>query len=134
MCAVLPIAPSTYFRRTAQQQDPAQRSARSRRDEDLRRDLRREIRRVWHEHHQVYGPRKVWRQPRREGTRVARCTVERLMREMGVEGVRRGRAWKITTQSDAAAARPTGRVDRQFTATRPNQLWVADFSAPQQAA
>jgi putative transposase len=124
ICAVLPIAPSTYFRRKVQQQDPAQRSARARRDEDLR----REIRRVWNEHQQVYGPRKVWRQLRREGIRVARCTVERLMREMGVRGAGRGRAWKITTQSDSAAARPTDRVDRQFTATRPNQLWVADFT------
>jgi putative transposase len=124
ICAVLPIAPSTYFRRKAQQQDPAQRSARARRDEDLR----REIRRVWHVHQQVYGPRKVWRQLRREGLRAARCTVERLMREMGLHGAARGRAWKITTQADPAHARPTDLVDRQFTATRPNQLWVADFT------
>jgi putative transposase len=124
ICAVLPIAPSTYFRRKAQPPDPAQRSARARRDEDLR----GEIRRVWNEHQQVYGPRKVWRQLRREGIRAARCTVERLMREMGLRGAGRGRAWKITTQSDPAAARPTDRVDRQFTARRPNQLWVADFT------
>jgi len=82
----------------------------------------------------VYGPRKVWRQLRREGRRVARCTVERLMREMDLRGAVRGRAWRITTQPDPAAARPTDLVDRQFSATRPNQLWVADFSVPQQAA
>jgi putative transposase len=124
ICAVLPIAPSTYFLRKAQQQDPEQRSARARRDDELR----REIQRVWDEHQQVYGPRKVWRQLRREGVRIARCTVERLMREIGLRGAVRGRAWKITTQADPAVARPTDLVDRQFTATRPNQLWVADFT------
>jgi transposase InsO family protein len=124
ICAVLPIAPSTYFLRKVQQQDPAQRSARARRDDELR----REIQRVWNEHQQVYGPRKVWRQLRRDGVRVARCTVERLMKAMGLEGAVRGRAWKITTQSDSAAGRPADLVDRQFTATRPNQLWVADFT------
>ncbi len=77
---------------------------------------------------QVYGPRKVWKQLRREGIRVARCTVERLMREMGLRGAVRGRAWTITTQPDPATARPTDLVDRHFTATRPNQLWVADFT------
>src|SRR4030095_12447860 len=86
------------------------------------------IQRVWDANHQVYGPRKVWKQLRREGHRVARCTVERLMRAMGLRGAVRGRAWKVTTQSDSAAARPTDLVDRQFAATRPNQLWVADFT------
>ena len=124
ICAVLPIAPSTYFLRKAQQQDAAKRSARARRDDELR----AAIQRVWDEHEQVYGPRKVWRQLRRDGDRVARCTVERLMREMGLRGVSRGRAWKITTQSDPAGARPTDLVERRFTATRPNQLWVADFT------
>ena len=124
ICAVLPIAPSTYFLRKAQQQEASKRSARARRDEELR----WEIRRVWTEHQQVYGPRKVWRQLRRERIRAARCTVERLMREMGLHGAVRGRAWKITTQADPAAVRPTDLVDRQFTATRPNQLWVADFT------
>jgi transposase InsO family protein len=124
ICAVLPIAPSTYFLRKAHQQAPETRSARARRDADLR----AAIQRVWDEHQQVYGPRKVWRQLHREGVRVARCTVERLMRAMGLRGAVRGRAWKITTQSDPAAARPTDRVDRQVTATRPNQLWVADFT------
>jgi putative transposase len=89
---------------------------------------------VWDDNDQVYGPRKVWRQLRREGARIARGTVERLMRNMGLRGVGRGRAWKGTTQADPAAARPTDLVDRHFTATRPNQLWVADFSVPQQAA
>jgi transposase InsO family protein len=83
---------------------------------------------VWDEHEQVYGPQKVWKQLRREGIRAARCTVERLMRELGLRGTVRGRAWKITTQSDPAAMRPADLVDRQFVATRPNQLWVSDFT------
>jgi putative transposase len=124
ICAVLPIAPSTYFLRKAQQQEATKRSARAQHDAELR----AAIQRVWDEHDQVYGPRKVWKQLRREGTRVARCTVERLMRDMGRRGVSRGRAWKITTLADPAAARPTDLVDRHFTATRPNQLWVADFT------
>jgi putative transposase len=124
ICAVLPIAPSTYFRRKAQQQDATKQSARARRDGELR----VAIQRVWEEHHQVYGPRKVWRQLRREGVRVARCTVERLMRDLRLQGAVRSRAWKITTQPDPAAARPTDLVHRQFTAMRPNQLWVADFT------
>jgi putative transposase len=124
ICAVLPIAPSTYFLRKAQQRDPDQRSGRARRDDDLR----AAIRRVWSEHDQAYGPRKIWKQLRREGTRVARCTVERLMREMGLRGVSRGRAWVITTRAEDGAGRPADLVDRQFRATRPNQLWVADFT------
>jgi transposase InsO family protein len=86
------------------------------------------IQRVWAEHEHVYGPRKVWRQLRREGIPAARCTVERLMRDIGLRGTVRGRAWKITTQADPAATRPGDLVDRQFVATRPNQLWVADFT------
>src|SRR5512145_3069855 len=124
ICAILPIAPSTYFLRKAQQQEATKRSARAQRDAELR----AAIQRVWDENDQVYGPRKVWKQLRREGARVARCTVERLMREMGLRGVSRGRAWKITTQPDQAAARAKDLVDRHFTATRPNQLWVADFT------
>jgi len=122
--AVLPIAPSTYFLQKAQQQDPTTRSARAQRDDELR----AAIQRVWDDHEQVYGPRKVRKQLRREGYRVARCTVERLMRTMGLKGVTRGRAWKITTTADPAAARPADLVERRFTATRPNQLWVADFT------
>jgi putative transposase len=124
ICAMLPIAPSTYFLRKAQQQDATTRSARAQRDEELR----AAIQRIWDGNEQVYGPRKVWRQLRRDGIRVARCTVERLMREMGLRGAVRGRAWKITTQSDSAAARPADLVDRRFVATRPNELWVADFT------
>ena len=122
ICAVLPIAPSTYFLRKVQQADPTTQSARAQRDIALR----TAIQRVWDDHEQVYGPRKVWKQLRRDGHRVARCTVERLMRAMGLKGVRRGRAWIVTTQSADAADRPADLVDRQFTATRPNQLWVAD--------
>ena len=124
ICAALPIAPSTYFLRKAQQDDVTTRSTRARRDDERR----TAIQRVWDENDQVYGPRKVWRQLRREGVRVARCTVERLMRDMGLRVVARGRAWKITTQSAPTGARPTDRVDRRFTAMRPNQLWVADFT------
>ncbi len=124
ICAVLPIAPSTYFLQKAQDHDPTTRAARAQRDDELR----GAIRRVWDDHQQVYGPRKVWRQLRREHYDVARCTVERLMGEMGLRGAVRGRAWKITTQSDPAATRPADLVQRQFTATRPNQLWVADFT------
>jgi putative transposase len=124
ICAALPIAPSTSFLRKVQQQDPETRSARAQRDDDLR----AAIRRVGNANDQVYGPRKVWKQLRREGTRVARCTVERLMRAMGLRGVSRGRAWVITTRADESASRPADRVDRQFSASRPNQLWVADFT------
>ena len=124
ICAVLPIAPSTYFLRKAQAQDPTRRSARAQRDDDHR----AAIQRVWDEQQQVYGSRKVWRQLRREEEDVARCTVERLMRSMGLRGAVRGRAWVVTTRGDAAAARPADLVARQFTASRPNQLWVADFT------
>ena len=124
ICAVLPIAPSTYFLRKAQQQDATMRSPRRQRDDELR----AAIQRIWDEHEQVYGPRKVWRQLRREGIAAARCTVERLMRALGLRGTGRGRAWKITTQAEPADARPADLVDRRFTATRPNQLWVADFT------
>jgi len=124
ICQVLPIAPSTYFRHKAEQRDPTKRSARARRDEVLRAIIRR----LWQDNHRVYGPRKVWKQMGREGLREARCRVRRLMREMGLVGAVRGRAWVVTTQADAAADRPSDLVDRHFTATRPNQLWVADFT------
>ena len=130
ICRVLPIAPSTYFRHKVEQRDPTRRSLRAQRDEVLRAIIRR----IWTAQHQVYGPRKVWRQMGREHLRVARCRVRRLMREMGLVGAVRGRAWTTTTQSQAAADRPRDLVDRQFTATRPNQRWVSDFSVPQQAA
>jgi putative transposase len=124
ICAVLPIAPSTYFLRKAQERDESRRSQRARRDGELR----TVIQRVWDEHQQVYGPRKVWRQLRRESHRVARCTVERLMRQMGLQGAVRGRAWIVTTRPGAAVDRPADLVDRRFNASRPNQLWVADFT------
>ena len=123
ICSALPIAPSTYHRHHRQQGEPTRRSARARRDDVLR----PEIQRVWDEHHQVYGPRKVWTPLKREGFRVARCTVGRLMRAMGLQGAVRGRAW-ITTTHAGDAARPRDLVDRQFVATRPNQLWVSDFT------
>jgi transposase InsO family protein len=124
ICAVLPIAPSTYFRYRAQHQDATKRPARATRDDELR----VLIQRVHDDNFGVYGPRKVWRQLRREGHIVARCTVERLMRDMGLAGAVRGRAWKITTQSQPALDRPADLVDRTFVATRPNQLWVSDFT------
>ena len=123
ICAQLPIAPSTYFLHKAQQRDPDLRSERRRQDEERR----QEIRRVWNEHQQVYGPKKVWKQLRREDYAIARCTVVRLMRELGLHGVVRGRAWTTTTQA-GADPRPADLVGRRFTATRPNQLWVSDFT------
>jgi putative transposase len=124
ICAVVPIAPSTYFRHKAQQADPSQRSARALRDEVLRAIIRR----IWEENHHVYGPRKVWKQMGREGLHEARCRVRRLMREMGLVGAVRGRAWTTTTEPAPTADQPSDLVDRHFTATRPNQLWVADFT------
>ena len=123
ICAVLPIAPATYHRHWHQRTEPTRRSARAHRD-----DQRRvEIQRVYDEHQQVYGPRKVWKQLRRDGVRVARCTVACLMRGMGLAGAVRGRAW-ITTTRAGEGGRPVDLVDRQFVATRPNQLWVSDFT------
>ena len=124
ICAVVPIAPSTYFRCRTQQEDPTKRSVRARRDDDFRVDIRR----IWDANFQVYGPRKVWRELRRAGVDVARCTVTRLMRDMGLAGAVRGRAWVTTTQSQPALDRPADLVDRTFQATRPNQLWVSDFT------
>lgn len=123
ICRVLQIAPSTYYEAKAQQADPTRRSARVQRDEALRSDIRR----VWDANRRVYGVRKVWRQLRREGTTVARCTVERLMRAEGLAGVVRGRRVR-TTVPDVAAERPGDLVQRHFSATRPNQLWVADVT------
>lgn len=92
-----------------------------------------EIQRVWQANLQVYGADKVWRQLQREGIAVARCTVERLMRSQGLRGAVRGKVVR-TTSADPAASCPQDRVNRQFRADRPNQLWVSDFSVPQQAA
>jgi transposase InsO family protein len=124
ICEMLPIAPSTYYERKAREVDPTRLPERARRDEELR----DEIRRVWTENFQVYGVRKVWKQLRREKKRVARCTVARLMRQMGLQGAVRGRKFTKTTIADEAAARPLDLVGRNFTATRPNQLWVADLT------
>ena len=123
ICAVLPIAQSTYYKHKAQQADPELLSKRAKRD--IR--LRAAIQRVWDKNYKVYGVRKVWRQLKREGIKVARCTVRRLMRELGLAGVVRGRKIK-TTIADDAAARPADLVNREFRASRPNELWVADLT------
>jgi transposase InsO family protein len=123
ICALLPIAPSTYYEAKLRQKDPGRLPERSRLDEMLR----RQIRRVWDENLQVYGARKVWRQLLREGIQVARCTVERLMREVGLQKVVRGRKFK-TTIPDESADRPADLVNRDFTAEAPNRLWVADLT------
>ena len=124
ICGVLPIAPSSYYEHRARQRDPERRPARARRDEGLY----EQVRRVWRENREVYGVRKVWRQLRREGHAVARCTVARLMRQLGLAGAVRGRKFKVTTVPATAAVRPPDLVTRQFRATRPNQLWVADLT------
>jgi putative transposase len=123
ICRLLPIAPSTYFEHVARRRDPAKLPARAKRDAELQ----PHIQRVWQENFQVYGVRKVWRQPRREGIAVARCTVGRLMRATGLRGVVRGKAIR-TTVSDKAAPCPLDRVNRDFKAPGPNVLWVADFT------
>jgi transposase InsO family protein len=124
ICGQLPIAPSTYHELKAREIDP------SRLPERVLRDgrLREQIERVWKENFGVYGARKVWRQLKREGADVARCTVERLMRQMGLQGAVRGRRYKKTTVVDETAHRPRDLVQRDFSADRPNQLWVADLT------
>lgn len=123
ICKVLQIAPSGYRRYAAQQRNPALRCARIQRDEDLM----PEIQRVWQANMQVYGAKKIWRQMQREHIPVARCTVERLMSRLGLAGARRGKRVR-TTIPDIAAMCPLDRVNRQFKAERPNQLWVSDFT------
>jgi putative transposase len=120
---VLPIAPSTYYTHAARKADPELRPNRAWKDDALC----LEIRRVWDENKQVYGPRKVWRQLHREGYRAARCTVERLMRRLGLRGVVRGKVVR-TTVSNKAMPCPRDAVNRQFKADRPNALWVSDFT------
>ncbi|WP_420480597.1 IS3 family transposase [Escherichia coli] len=122
VCSELHIAPSTYYHCQQQRHHPDKRSARAQRDDWLK----REIQRVYDENHQVYGVRKVWRQLLREGIRVARCTVARLMAVMGLAGVLRGKKVRTTISRKAVAA--GDRVNRQFVAERPDQLWVADFT------
>ena len=123
ICRMLPIAPSTYYEQKAREKDPSRQSARAKRDVQLC----GEIRRVRQENFDVYGVRKVWRQLRCEGRDVARCTVARLMREMGLQGAVRGRRFK-TTKPDSSGARPMDLVERDFNATRPNELWVSDLT------
>ena len=123
ICRELQIAPSTYYEHKALEVDPSKLSKRAVRDAELR----VEIERVWKENFGVYGVRKVWRQLLREKVAVARCTVERLMRQMGLQGVVRGRKPQTTIPEDLAA-RPADLVQRSFQADRPNQLWVADLT------
>ena len=124
ICRVLPIAPSTYYAHKTMQAEPSRRSARARRDAALR----EEIRRVWMQNFQVYGAKKVWKQLNREGIPVARCTVARLMSDLGLRGAVRGRSFKVTTHAATGVERPLDLVDRDFAAHRPNELWVSDLT------
>jgi transposase InsO family protein len=123
ICKVLPIAPSTYYAHAARRLDPGKLSRRAKRDAALK----TEIRRVFEANFRVYGVRKIWRQLAREGIAVARCTVARLMKAMGLAGAVRGKPAR-TTISDRAVPCPLDRVNRQFRAPRPNALWVSDFT------
>jgi putative transposase len=123
ICKSLQIAPSGYWRHAARQRDPALRSERAKRDEQLS----PHVQRVWDDNMRVYGVDKVYKQMNREAIEVARCTVERLMRRLGLQGVRRGKSVR-TTWPDPKAPCPLDRVNRQFNADRPNQLWVSDFT------
>ena len=120
---MLQVAPSAYRRHAARQRHPELRSARGKRDEVLM----PAIERVWQANLEVYGADKVWKQLNREGVPVARCTVERLMRRLGLQGVRRGKKVRTTVPNRSAPC-PLDRVNRQFKADRPNQLWVSDFT------
>lgn len=123
ICSVLPIAPSTYYEQKARERDSDRLPERAQRD----RALKEEIQRVHGENHDVYGAEKVWRELKRQDIWVARCTVQRLMRELGLRGTVRGRTTR-TTVVDETSQRPMDRVDRDFSATRPNQLWVSDIT------
>ena len=123
ICRVLPIAPSTYHEHALRKKEPARLPERAKRDATLK----PEITRVFTENFAVYGVRKVWRQLKRESMDVARCTVERLMRDMGLKGAIRGKPFK-TTVSDKSAPCPLDHVNRQFHAPAPNRLWVSDFT------
>ena len=123
ICRVLPIAPSVYYEQKAREEDYLRVPPRCRYDDVLR----VEIREIWDDNFQVYGARKMWRELKRNGFRVARCTVERLMRSMGLQGTIRGRGTR-TTVAKAGDPRPLDLVQREFVASRPNQLWVADFT------
>jgi putative transposase len=123
ICAQLPIAPATYYEQKAREAEPERLPPRVGRDAEIS----QEILRVYDENFQVYGARKIWRQLGREGGACARCTVERLMRSLGLQGVVRG-SKRRTTIGQEAADGPADLVKRQFSAIRPNQLWVADFT------
>jgi transposase InsO family protein len=123
ICKVLPIAPSTYHDHVAKRRNPSRLSARAKRDKAVK----IEVRRVFEENFRVYGVRKVWRQLRREGVDIARCTVSRLMRQMGLEGAIRGKPIR-TTVPDKTSPCPLDHVNRVFHAPAPNMLWVADFT------
>jgi transposase InsO family protein len=123
ICRALQIAPSGYRRHASRERDPQRRTVREKRDAQLM----PEVQRVWRSNLQVYGADKVWRQLQREHIAIARCTVERLMRTLGIQGVRRGKVVR-TTIRDGAAPCPLDKVNRQFRADRPNQLWVSDFT------
>lgn len=123
ICRELAIAPSSYHEHALRLADPGKRSARVRSDEEMR----GQIKRVHDANYGVYGSRKVWHQLRREGVAVAKCTVERLMRAMGLSGVRRGKR-TITTVSNPKAPCPLDKVNREFRVARPNALWVVDFT------
>ena len=123
MCKVLQIAPSCYRLHAARARNRELQCARAKRDQKLMPDIQR----VWHANWQVYGADKVWKQMNREGIAVARCTVERLMRKLGLAGIRRGKRIRTTTP-DTTAPCPLDRVNRQFKADRPNELWVSDFT------
>jgi transposase InsO family protein len=123
ICRVLPFAPATFYDHMAKRADPDLLSDRAKRDEELK----PEIERVFEENLSVYGVRKVWHQMRREGFDIARCTVARLMRDIGIEGVVRGKKPK-TTIPDKALPCPLDKVNRQFYAPAPNVLWVSDFT------
>ncbi|WP_299451360.1 IS3 family transposase [uncultured Pigmentiphaga sp.] len=123
ICKVLQVAPSAYWSHAARRRNPELRSQRAKRDERLM----VHVQRVWEQNFRVYGARKIWKQLSREGVAVARCTVERLMRHLGIEGIRRGKRVR-TTIPDSEAACPRDLVKRHFEADRPNRLWVADFT------
>ena len=123
ICRVLPIAPSTYYRHAQRLKQPDLRAKRCASDELLL----CQIQQVWQESSQIYGYRKVWRQLQRQGINAARCTVARLMRKHSIQGVWRGKG-KRTTVCNPELQKAADLVNRQFTATRPNQLWVADFT------
>ena len=123
ICRVLPVAPSTYHEHVAQRRDPSRLSARAQRDEALK----PEVMRVFAENFSVIGVRKVWRQMQREGFDVARCTVQRLMRDLGLQGVIRGKPVR-TTINDKTAPCPLDQVNRQFHTPAPDRLWLSDFT------